>query len=188
MMFTHIDVNFGVKYEGHQNWSKILSGDFFFFVSLLHSSGVSFFCIGHLFDNLTPFNMFITCICSMGKGNNFTSLSVCSHGGTKCSRGYLSQLGGYLPCPGRYLTECTGCTYLCLEYLPWQGDYLHLQGATYLGWEGTLTWGGSYLFWGGYIPWSGGCTFLGNLRKYFSLGGCDSPEKIFLFGRVCWSC
>ena len=25
MMFTHIDVNFDIKYEGHQNWSKILS-------------------------------------------------------------------------------------------------------------------------------------------------------------------
>ena len=27
MMFTHIDVNFYIKYEGHQNWSKILSRD-----------------------------------------------------------------------------------------------------------------------------------------------------------------
>ena len=26
-MFTHIDVNFYIKYEGHQNWSKILSMD-----------------------------------------------------------------------------------------------------------------------------------------------------------------
>ena len=27
MRFTHIDVNFDVTYEGHQNWSKILSMD-----------------------------------------------------------------------------------------------------------------------------------------------------------------
>ena len=27
MMFTHIDVNFYIKYEGNQNWSKILSMD-----------------------------------------------------------------------------------------------------------------------------------------------------------------
>ena len=25
MRFTHIDVNFDVRYEGHQNWSKIVS-------------------------------------------------------------------------------------------------------------------------------------------------------------------
>ena len=25
MMFTLIDVNFDIRYEGHQNWSKILS-------------------------------------------------------------------------------------------------------------------------------------------------------------------
>ena len=25
MRFTHIDLNFDVTYEGHQNWSKILS-------------------------------------------------------------------------------------------------------------------------------------------------------------------
>ena len=27
MMFTHIDDNFYIKYEGHQNWSEILSRD-----------------------------------------------------------------------------------------------------------------------------------------------------------------
>ena len=27
MKFTHIDINFGVTYEGHQNWSKILFMD-----------------------------------------------------------------------------------------------------------------------------------------------------------------
>ena len=27
MRFTHIDINFDVQYEGHQNWPKILSID-----------------------------------------------------------------------------------------------------------------------------------------------------------------
>ena len=27
MRFTHIDLNFDVTYEGHQNWSKIISMD-----------------------------------------------------------------------------------------------------------------------------------------------------------------
>ena len=80
MIFTHIDVNFYIKYEGHQNWSKILSMDilrvfdhhhiwcqnwhqyvwtslcqFIFFVNLLHSICVWLFDIWHLFDNLTSF-------------------------------------------------------------------------------------------------------------------------------------
>ena len=80
MRFTHIDVNFDVWYEGHQNCPKILSMNilrvfsdhhlwrqnwrqylwtslcqFNFFVNLLHSLGVSFFDIWHLFDNLTSF-------------------------------------------------------------------------------------------------------------------------------------
>ena len=80
MRFTHIDVNFDVRYEGHQNCPKILSMNilrvfsdhhlwcqnwrqylwtslcqFNFFVNLLHSVGVSFFDIWHLFDNLTSF-------------------------------------------------------------------------------------------------------------------------------------
>ena len=80
MRFTHIDVNFDVKYEGHQNCSKTLSmhilgvfGDhhmwrqnwcqnvwtslcqFIFFVNLLHSLYVWLFDIWHLFDNLTSF-------------------------------------------------------------------------------------------------------------------------------------
>ena len=69
MMFTDIDVNFYIKYAGHQNWSKILSMDILrvfvmiicdtkidvdicephyvnlFFVNLLLSPGVSFFYI-----------------------------------------------------------------------------------------------------------------------------------------------
>ena len=79
MRFTYIDIDFDVKYEGHQNCSKtlsmhILSGfshhhmwhqnwlqyvwtscQFFFFVNLLHSSCVWLFDIWHLFDNLTSF-------------------------------------------------------------------------------------------------------------------------------------
>ena len=80
MRFTHIDANFDVWYEGHQNCPKILSMNilrvfsdhhlwrqnwhqylwtslcqFNFFVNLLHSLGVSFFDIWHLFDNLTSF-------------------------------------------------------------------------------------------------------------------------------------
>ena len=80
MRFTHIDVNFDVRYEGHQNWPKILSMNilrvfsdhhlwcqnwrqyvwtslcqFNFLVNLLHSLGVWFFDIWHHFDNLTSF-------------------------------------------------------------------------------------------------------------------------------------
>ena len=80
MMFTDIDINFDVRYEGHQDCLKILSMNilsvfsdhhlwrqnwrqylwtslcqFNFFVNLLHSLGVSFFDIWHLFDNLTSF-------------------------------------------------------------------------------------------------------------------------------------
>ena len=80
MRFTDVDINFDVRYEGHQNCPKILSMNilsvfsdhhlwcqnwhqylwtslcqFNFFVNLLHSLGVSFFDIWHLFDNLTSF-------------------------------------------------------------------------------------------------------------------------------------
>ena len=80
MRFTHNDINFDVKYEGHQNCSKTLSMhilrvfghhhmwrqywcqhvwtslcQFIFFVNLLHSPCVWFFDIWHLFDNLTSF-------------------------------------------------------------------------------------------------------------------------------------
>ena len=80
MRFTDIDINFDVRYEGHQNCLKILSMNilsvftdhhlwcqnwrqylwtslcqFNFFVNLLHSLGVWFFDIWHLFDNLTSF-------------------------------------------------------------------------------------------------------------------------------------
>ena len=80
MRFTDIDVNFDVRYKGHQNCPKILSMNilrvfsdhhllrqnwrqylwtslcqFNFFVNLLHSLGVSFFDIWHFFDNLTFF-------------------------------------------------------------------------------------------------------------------------------------
>ena len=79
MRFTHIDVNFDVKYEGHQNCSKTLSMHIlrvyghlhmwhqnwcqyvwtslcqFFFLNLLHSPCVWLLDIWHLFDNLTSF-------------------------------------------------------------------------------------------------------------------------------------
>ena len=80
MRFTDIDINFDIRYEGHQNCLKILSMNilsvfsdhhlwrqnwrqylwtslcqFNFFVNLFHSLGVSFFDIWHLFDNLTSF-------------------------------------------------------------------------------------------------------------------------------------
>ena len=80
MRFTDIDINFDVRYKGHQNCLKILSMNilsvfsdhhlwhqnwcqylwtslcqFNFFVNLLHSLGVSFFDIWHLFDKLTSF-------------------------------------------------------------------------------------------------------------------------------------
>ena len=80
MRFTYIDINFDIRYEGHQNCPKILSMNilrvfsdhhllrqnwrqylwtslcqFNFFVNLLHSLGVWFFDIWHLFENLTSF-------------------------------------------------------------------------------------------------------------------------------------
>ena len=86
MRFTNIDVNFDVRYEGHQNCPKILSMNIFrvfsdhhlwhqnwrqylwtslcqfnFFVNLLHSPGVWIFDIWHLFDNdifLTTWHLF----------------------------------------------------------------------------------------------------------------------------------
>ena len=80
MRFTHIDINFDVQYEGHQNCPKILSMNilrvfsdhhfwcqnwhqylwtslcqFNFFVNLLHSLGVWFFDIRHF---LTTWHLF----------------------------------------------------------------------------------------------------------------------------------
>ena len=100
MRFTHIDINFDVRYESEQNCPKILSMNilsvfsdhhlwrqnwrqylwtslcqFNFFVNLLHSLGVSFFDIWHLFDNLTSFWYF----------------------GSKSPMGPLSPCGSY-PC------------------------------------------------------------------------------------------
>ena len=88
------------------------------------------------------------------------------------AREYLSWLGE-VPTMGIY--ACNGIPAL-------MGLILTLTGVTY------LSWGYLPLIGGGYLPWSGGCTFLGDLRKYFSLGGCDGPERIFLFGRMCWPC
>ena len=96
MRFTHIDVNFDVRDEGHQNCPKILSmnilrvfsdhhlwrqnwhqylwtslSQFIFFVNLLHSLGVWFFDIWHFFDNLTFFwqlDIFLTFGCKLPMG------------------------------------------------------------------------------------------------------------------------
>ena len=82
MRFTYIDVKFDVKYEGHQNWSKILLCTFCgflvtiicdikidinmceshyvnFFVNLLHSQDIWFFDNWHLFDNFTSFDILL---------------------------------------------------------------------------------------------------------------------------------
>ena len=80
MRFTHNDINFDVKYGGHQNCSKTpsmhilrvfghhhmwlskltsicvnLIMSIYFFVNLLHSPCVWLFDISHLFDSLTSF-------------------------------------------------------------------------------------------------------------------------------------
>ena len=119
MRFTDIDTNFDVRYEGHQNCLKILSMNilsvfsdhhlwrqnwrqylwtslcqFNFFVNLLHSLGVWFFDIWHLFDNLTSFWYF----------------------GSKSPMGPLSPCGSY-PCTPLLMhpiahvahTPCTPC-------------------------------------------------------------------------------
>ena len=79
--FTDIDVNFNVKYEGHQNWSKILSMHILrvfgyhnmwyqnwcqclnlimsvYFLWTFHSLDIWFFDNWHLFDNLTSLDIF----------------------------------------------------------------------------------------------------------------------------------
>ena len=103
-------------------------------------------------------------------------------------RVYLPWLGRYLPWPGGTYPDLG-------RYLPFWRGINPGHGGTFLSEAVLILTGGPYLSWGylpllggGYLPWSGECTFLGNLRKYFSLGGCDGPQRIFLFGRVCWAC
>ena len=91
------------------------------------------------------------------------------------ARGYLSWLGEVPTFFSMGIYTGNGVPAL-------MGVVLTLTGVTF------LSWGYLPLIGGGYLPWSGGCTFLGDLRKYFSLGGCDGPERIFLFGRMCWPC
>ena len=81
-----------------------------FFVNLLHSPGVSFFYIGHLFDNLTSFNIFIICIGSMGKGNDFAS--VCLFTGGVLSPAGGTYTGWGVPTLAREVPYLTGGTYL----------------------------------------------------------------------------
>ena len=98
---------------------------------------------------------------------------------------------GYLPLPGgTYLSQGVpalawgGATFfggvpmLDMGVTSLVGVVLTLTRCTY------LSWGYLPLIGGGYLPQSGGCTFLGDLRKYLSLGECDGPERISLFGRV----
>ena len=130
--------------------------------------------------------------------------------------GVLSLVGGTYPSFGEYLPwpekvpNLAWGTYLCLEYLLWQGGYLPLWGGTYLGWGGTylgqgvpiLAWEGTFLFWRGIYTGHGG-TFLSRGNAYPDWGylpclgrvstlvrGMYLPwwfQKIFLFGRVWWS-
>ena len=96
-------------------------------------------------------------------------------------RGYLPWLGRYLPWPGG--------TYPGLSrYLPFlrgiytgHGDTFLSGGSTYPDWGYLPQLRVLTFTWVGYLPWSGRCTFLDDLRKYFSLGGCGGPERIFLF-------
>ena len=102
-MFTHIDVNFDVKYQGDQNWSKILSiyilrvfGDHDMWcqnwcqylwttlcqlIFLWTSSIVYLFVFWHLtsFWQLDIFLHFYCCIYNMGECNNFTSVCPSIH-------------------------------------------------------------------------------------------------------------
>ena len=175
-MFTHVYVNFYIKYEGHQNWSKILSMDilrvfdhhhiwcqnwhqyvwtsscqFIFFVNLLHSPCVWLFDIWHLFDNLTSFDIFITCTCSMGKAI-ISHLSLCSQGGVlSLAEGTYPGWGVHtlareVPYLAGVLTFvwsthlARGLPTFASGYLPWLGRYLPWLGDTYPGFEvPTLT-------------------------------------------------
>ena len=101
MRFTHIDINFDIKYEGHQNCSKTLSMhilrvfghhhmwhqnrrqyvwtslcEFIFFVNLFHSPCVWLFDIWHLFDNLTSFLTYGHGQWDMGKGVSWLILYI----------------------------------------------------------------------------------------------------------------
>ena len=74
-------------FEGFWWWSYVtskltsISMNLIMSIYFLWTSSIVnvFFYIWHHFDNLTSFNIFITCICSMVKGNNFTS--ICFTGG-----------------------------------------------------------------------------------------------------------
>ena len=98
--FTHIDVSFDIKYEGHPNWSNYFLCTFWgflvtiifdikidvnvcephyviiFFVNLLHSSCVCLFDIWHLFDNLTHYLNLVSSVMGWG-GLSYMSVSKC---------------------------------------------------------------------------------------------------------------
>ena len=108
MRFTHIDINFDVKYEGHQNCSKTLSmhimrvfGDHhmwcqkltlicvnlimsIFFLNLLLSPCIWLFDIWHLFDNLTSFWQFDTLLETTSAGHRLGVKGYMWHVPTSC--------------------------------------------------------------------------------------------------------
>ena len=121
MRFTHIDVNFDIKYEGHQNCSKTLSlhilrvfghhhmwhqnwcqyvwtslCQFISFVNLLHSPCVWLFDIWHLFDNFTSFWQLDTFLTAWHLSDNLTSFLICVTGhmgnGTYGQRGIMCNI------------------------------------------------------------------------------------------------
>ena len=138
MRFTDIDINFDIRYEGHQNCLKILSMNilsvfsdhhlwrqnwhqylwtslcqFNFFVNLLHSLGVSFFDIWHLFDNLTSFWYF-------GSKSPMGPLSPCgSYPSTPLPMYPIAHMA-HTPCiPYPMCPYCPCAPYPCTLYPQW---------------------------------------------------------------------
>ena len=132
MRFTHIDVNFDIKYEGHQNCSKTLCMhilrffghhhmwrqnwhqyvwtslcQFIFFVNLLHSQCVWLFDIWHLFDNLTSFWQLDTFfdIWAMGNVGKWVSWLI-----LKIDMGHL---GGWGPWVMEHMVNEVMCLIMC---------------------------------------------------------------------------
>ena len=148
---------------------------------------VSFY-IWHLFDNLTSFNIFVIYIYVVWEKVIISHLSVSSQGGT--------YPGWGVPALAREVNINVNIntwqgTYLCLgRYLPLLLEYLHWPLGTFLnrGSGVPTSAGGTHLCLGRVSTLVRGCTFLGDLRKYSSLGGCDGPENIFLLRRVWLAC
>ena len=90
--------------------------------------------------------------------------------------GWGTRVIGHMANGAHGQLDLTGGTYLCLEYLPWQGGYLPLQMGTYLGWGDTLV--------RGYLPWLGEVpTFLEGYLHWpwgYLSGGSTYPERGYL--------